>query len=84
MSASVNITVVEHFQDTWQNTNLSSKEKVIKYKGWNLLFLEEDAGVLNVEHLDRLEYGEVQDAIGPDDVGLLIVPFDLKSILLLT
>ena len=59
-------------------------EKVVELDRWNLLLLEEDASVLHIEHLDGREDGEVEDAVRPDDIGLLVVPFDLKSVLLLT
>ena len=84
LPASSDIAIVDDFQDTRENSDLCPNEKVVKLDRWNLLLLEEDSGVLYIEHLDGREDGEIKYAIRPDDIGLLIVPFDLKSELLLT
>jgi hypothetical protein len=80
----MNITVVEDPEDTRENCDLSSNEEVVESDRRDLLLLEEDTRVLDIEHLDGLEDGEVEDAIWPDNVGLLIVPLHLESVLLLS
>ena len=82
MFARVHITIVDNPQDAREHSNLRPNEKVIERDRRNLLLLEEDASVLHVEHFDGLEDGEIEHAIRPNDVSLLIVPFDLKGVLL--
>ena len=83
VAARVNITVVGYFEDASEDANLSANEEVIELNRGDLLLLKEDALVLDVVHLDALRHREVNDAVRSDNVGLLVVPFDLKSVLLL-
>ena len=48
------------------------------------MLLKEDACILNIEHLYRLQNRIVKDAVGPHDIRLLIVPFDLEGVFLLS
>lgn len=83
VSSGCNITVVHDLQDSREDRYLSVQEEVIKLNRRDLLFLKEDARVLDIPHLERFEDGEINDAVGSDDISLLVVPLDLKSILLL-
>ena len=83
MASSRNISVVDDLKDAAQDVDIGTNEEVIGVDGGDLLFLQENASVLNIEHLDGFENGEVEDTIGSNNISLLIVPLHLKCKLLL-
>ena len=48
----MNITIVNYFKHTRQNSDLTSNKEIIKLNGWDLLLLEEDSCILDIKHLD--------------------------------
>ena len=52
VSSSINIAVVNDFQDSRQNRYLSANEEIIKLNRGNLLLLQEDTTILDIPHLD--------------------------------
>ena len=83
MASSRNISVVDDLKDAAQDVDVGTNEEVIDVDGGDLLLLQENASVLNIEHLDGFENGEVEDTIGSNNISLLIVPLHLKCKLLL-
>ena len=83
MSSCRNIAVVYDLENTAKDVDIGTNEEVVDVDGRNLLFLQENASVLNIEHLDGFEDREVEDTIGTDNISLLIVPLYLKCKLLL-
>ena len=83
MSSCRNIAVVYDLENTAKDVYIGTNEEVVDVDGRNLLFLQENASVLNIEHLDGFEDREVEDTIGTDNISLLIVPLYLKCKLLL-
>ena len=79
----MDITVVEHTKNARQNRYLGTDKEIFKPNAGDLLPLEELTVVLDIEHLDSLKAWVVHDTVGTDDVGLLVVPLSLKSVLLL-
>jgi len=82
VSASVNIAVVDDFEDASTDGNLRSNKKVVELDRGNLLLFQEDAGILHVKHLNGLGNRVVYGAIRPYNICLLVVPFDLKGVFL--
>ena len=83
MSSRRYITVVDDLEYTAEDVDVGTNEEVVGGDAWDLLFLQENASVLNIEHLDGFENGEVEDTIGSNNISLLIVPLHLKCKLLL-
>ena len=59
MSSRGYITVVYDLEDAAEDVDVGTNEEVVGGDAWNLLFLQENASVLNIEHLDGFEDREV-------------------------
>ena len=59
MSSCRYITVVDDLQNSAEDVYVGPNEEVVGVYGRDLLFLQENASVLNIEHLDGFEDREV-------------------------
>ena len=59
MSSRRYITVVDDLEDSAEDVDVGPNEEVVGVDGRDLLFLQENASVLNIEHLDSFEDREV-------------------------
>ena len=53
------ITVVDDLEDSAEDVDVGPNEEVVGVDARDLLFLQENASVLNIEHLDGFEDREV-------------------------
>ena len=59
VSSRGNISIVYDLENTAEDVDVGTNEEVVGGDAWNLLFLQENASVLNIEHLDGFEDREV-------------------------
>ena len=84
ISAGVDVTIVHDSEHTRENSDLSSDIKVFKRQGRLFTSLEELTVVLDIEHLNRSKARVEVEAVGPNDLSLLVIPLCLESVLLLS
>ena len=59
MSSCRYITVVDDLENSAEDVYVGPNEEVVSVNGWDLLFLQENASVFDIEHLDGFEDREV-------------------------
>lgn len=74
-----NIAVVGDFHHTREECDFSAEIEVFKAESGDLHLFEEDAGVLDVVHLNHVAGGEVVEGVLADNGSLLIVPVQVED-----
>ena len=75
-----NITVFSHFQNSTMNGHIGSNIKILKWNRWSFDSLQENSVHLFVIHFNWVIKRIEEQSVKPDDIGLLIIPFNLKNV----